>query len=296
MIKSIGFIGFGEAAYLIASGIKQEFKNVEIYAFDANQHHSEIGQAIQKRSSELNVTLVKGSKELSANCSFIINATSAKIAYNVAKETLPYLSNKQFYLDINAASPMVMEDIANLFEGKSNFIDGAVVESIPKYKHRVPILVSGVKAKEFKRVIGDSLNLNTSYISDQPGNASAIKMIRSVFMKGFTMLLVETLSASEKYNIDNWIIESISKSIVSNSILDTINLLIPRSVPHAERRVSEMNEVIQTLDKLNVDTTISTATRDKLNLLVEMGIKEKFNSDIPTDYKAVIEKINYLKV
>ena len=54
----IGFIGFGEAAYCISSGLKGEGLS-DIIAFDSMANHETIGKVIASRALEAGVTLVK---------------------------------------------------------------------------------------------------------------------------------------------------------------------------------------------------------------------------------------------
>ncbi|WP_099157037.1 DUF1932 domain-containing protein [Virgibacillus ndiopensis] len=290
--KKIGFIGFGEAAYLISSGLITE-KSQEIIAYDVNQDHPSLGGKLRKRAEELGVSLMPTLQELIQNSQIIISATSAKYALSVAKDALPYLTNDQLFVDINAASPMVKEEISSIMVDKAKFVDVAVVESIPKYKHKVPLLISGEGAKDFESYANE-VEMDITFIDDKPGSASAIKMIRSVFMKGFTMLMIETLIASNKYGINEWIMESIENSLLDKPFAETVNLLITRTAEHSERRVSEMEEVIKTLKALNVNSLLSQATKDKLSQFVEMNLKDEFLDNSPRDFIDVIEKIDTL--
>src|SRR5699024_9389638 len=244
-----------------------------------------------ERAMELNIELKPNLKELITNADIIINATSAKFALSVAEEALPHLTSEDIYLDFNAGSPMDMEKISELFEGKTNFVDVAVVESIPKFKHQVPLLLSGKGAEKFRQ-IAIEIGMNVEVVSDDAGKSSAIKLIRSIFMKGFTMLLLETLSASEKYKIYDYILNSIENSITKTSLEETANLLITRTATHAERRVAEMSAVIDTLDGMNVNSKMSEATKEKLEDIVNSDIGQYFVDEEPKDYKEIIDKIN----
>ncbi|GGB48247.1 6-phosphogluconate dehydrogenase [Lentibacillus populi] len=288
--KKLGFIGFGEAAYQISSGLIHE-ESQEIIAFDVSQDHPKLGQLIRNRAEELGVTLMSSLKELVLNSHIVVSAASAKYALTVAKEALPYLNSKHLFVDINAASPMVKEEISTLISGVSNFVDVAVVESIPKFKHKVPLLISG-KGSSYFSEFGNKVGMDITIIDDKPGSASAIKMIRSIFMKGFTMLLIETLSAGEKFGVNDLIVESIDHSIRDKPLKDTADLLITRTATHAERRVSEMEEVIKTLDKLNVNSLLSKATEEKLRLLVETDLKKHFINNTPENFKEVLQQID----
>jgi 3-hydroxyisobutyrate dehydrogenase-like beta-hydroxyacid dehydrogenase len=286
----LGFIGFGEAAYLISRGLISENLN-NISAFDVNQNHQVFGKGIQDRANTLGISLKSSLKELIETSEIIISATSAKYAFSVAQEAFPYLKGNQLFVDINASSPMVKENIAELLRNSAKFMDVAVVESIPNFKHKVPLLVSGEGAEAFK-AFGEQYNMNMTIINEIPGSASAIKMIRSVFMKGFTSLLIETLCASEKYDVTDYMMSSLENSITTKPLAETANLLINRTATHAERRVAEMEEVVKTLHNLNVDPLLSEATKAKLKMYVDIQLKNHFVEQEPKDYMEVIKKIN----
>lgn len=289
----IGFIGFGEAAYHISSGLLEDGLE-QIYTFDVNVDHPSFGSLIKKRVEELNIKLADTLESLIENTDVVICATSAKYAKSIAREAVQFLTKRQIYVDINATSPMVKEEIAQIIQERcQGFVDAAVVESIPNYKHKVPILVSGKGASRFIQ-LGKSFGMNLKEINDKPGSASAIKMARSTFMKGFTMLLLETLTISNKYKVDELIVESINESLTGKHLEITANNLLTRTAIHAERRVAEMEEVIKTLDRSNVDSLMSQATKAKLNHLVQLEINKYFNFEQPQHYADVVDAINKL--
>ncbi|MDT8861836.1 DUF1932 domain-containing protein [Alkalihalobacillus sp. MEB130] len=288
----VGFIGFGEAAYHISSGLLEDGVE-QIYAFDVNVDHPSFGSIIKKRVEELKVDLATTLEDLIKHTDVVICATSAKFAKSIAKEAVPFLTDKQIYVDMNATSPMVKEEIADIIQDQCQFVDAAVVESIPNFKHKVPILVSGKGASGFIQ-LSKKIGMNVTVINDQPGSASAIKMARSTFMKGFTALLLETLSISNKYNVDELIMESINESITSKPLKITANNLLTRTAIHAERRVAEMDEVIKTLDQSNVDSIMSQATKEKLMYLVHLEVNKYFDFEQPHHYAEVVDAINNL--
>ncbi|WP_205417240.1 hypothetical protein, partial [Klebsiella pneumoniae] len=56
----------------------------------------------------------------------------------------------------------------------------------------------------------NAYGMNITKISDQPGDASALKLIRSVYMKGIVGLMIEFLEISKKYNVEQQVISSLS--------------------------------------------------------------------------------------
>jgi 3-hydroxyisobutyrate dehydrogenase-like beta-hydroxyacid dehydrogenase len=292
-IPVIGFIGFGEAAYLISKGLlKDGIKKIVV--FDILTNDEKLGSIIQERAKELHVDLVSSLAEVIEKSRIIFCATSAKVAEKIAKEVSMLLNPHQIYVDLNAASPMVKEKISSLVDvSQAKFVDGAVMEPVPLKKHKVPIFLSGNGAKLLQNYL-TPFGMNLTFISESPGSSSSIKMIRSIFMKGFTMLLLETLEASHRYGVTSLIMESIGESINQRSLEETANMLINRTAIHAERRVSEMGEVIQTLGNLDLDSTLSKAVKNKLQRIVDLNLKAFFNNEVPEYYEDVLKALEEL--
>ncbi|MDF2531988.1 MAG: 6-phosphogluconate dehydrogenase [Clostridia bacterium] len=289
----LGFIGFGEAAYCICSGLRSE-SNPEINAFDVMANSETLGPTIQKRAQDASVTLCSTLKELLEKSDIVFCATSAKYALPIATEAAQNIRKGCMYADMNSASPMVKREIAQVIDKTGAFfVDAAVMELVPPHKHKVPIAASGTGAAQFTEYL-NSYGMNVSYINDQAGSSSSMKMFRSIFMKGLTSLLLETLVASYKMGIDKEIIESINNTLSKSSVEKLANLLINRTSIGAERRVSEMGDVISTLTDMGLDATASKATKQKLQSLVDINLKEHFNNTVPEHYtqvlKAILEK------
>lgn len=288
----VGFIGFGEAAYLISEGLLQEGVKI-IYAYDVNDNHPVLGPAIRERAAKLNIPLTSSLEELCEKTEYIFCATSAKVAESIAKDIKPYLKPDHYYIDMNAASPMVMEKVAShVGETGAKFVDAAVMDSVPLKKHKVPMYLSGSGALDFQKV-GTQFGMNLKFISETAGSSSAIKMFRSIFMKGFSALLLETLQSSRKYGVEEMVMESLNQSITGKALDETANILLTRMAIHAERRVAEMNEVIDTLGMLNIDATMAEAVKKKLQLLVDSGVREKLNNQVPSHYSQLIDLLDF---
>jgi 3-hydroxyisobutyrate dehydrogenase-like beta-hydroxyacid dehydrogenase len=293
-VPVIGFIGFGEAAYLISQGLLNEGIQ-KIVAFDVLANDAKLGLAIQARANELKVELASSLEELIGKSDIVFCATSAKVAESIADSAKTFLKPHQFYVDINAASPMVKERISALVvEAKAQFVDGAVMEPVPVRKHKVPIYLSGNGAREFQK-LGSQFGMNLTFINETAGSSSAIKMFRSIFMKGFTMLLLETLEASHKYGVTELIMDSIGGSITNKPLEETANMLLTRTAIHAERRVSEMSEVIETLENLNVDSSLSQTVKTKLQKIVDLKLREYLNNEVPKHYVEVLNALQVLE-
>jgi len=286
----IGFIGFGGAGYGLAKGLRQAGLQ-EICFFDKLWDTSPYGDVIQKRATETGADLLKTIEELSSASEVLISCVTGSSAISAAETATPFLNEKHLYADVNTASPRVKEEVAKIIEkGGAAFVDVAMMGAIPAFLHRVPILASGKGAALFKQKM-EPFGMNITCIGDKPGQASAIKLFRSIFTKGLLALLLETLNATHKYQVDRPVIESIAETIEKNTFLETVRLQVTKGVVNAERMAHEMEEVIQMLQDLGMPATMAQATKQKLAWCSDLGLREKFGGEIPETLNQVLDAI-----
>jgi 3-hydroxyisobutyrate dehydrogenase-like beta-hydroxyacid dehydrogenase len=281
----LGFIGFGEASHAIAQGLFETSKP-SVVAFDVM---ADVGTTIKNRANECQVRLLPSLASLIGASDVILCATSAKYALSIAQDAALFLKEGKIYADLNSASPKVKKEIAAIVDPTGAlFADSAVMEIVPPYTHRVPIAVSGSGARLFTEML-QSIGMNATYINDQAGSSSAMKMFRSVFMKGFTSLMLETFLAAQKMGVCDQVLESVSTTLQQNSVEKMANLLINRTAVGYERRISEMEDVVSTLEDLHIDPFASLATIERLSWMGSIHLKEHLNGVVPKDFHEVLD-------
>jgi len=292
MVK-LGFIGFGEAAFNIAKGLKGEGLD-GIIAYDKFWKDAPGSELICQRATEAQVRLVPTHQELVEKSEMVVSAVSADMAVSLAKTSRPFLKPGQMYVDINATSPMTKEEIDKIISPVALFVDCAVMGPVPTYKHKVPVSVSGSGAKAFTDIMMP-FGMNITFMDAPAGSASASKMFRSIFMKGFVVLLLEMLTAAHKYKVEDDVLLSVKETLTAGPLLEVVNGLIGRGVIHSERREHEMDEVIATLETLKVDGIMSKATKAKLKWCTQLGLKGHFKGVPPKDFHEIFEAIDKIK-
>lgn len=292
MIK-LGFIGFGEAAFSIAKGLKGEGLD-GIMAFDTFWKGAPGSELIGKRAAEAQVKLFPSLQELVESSEMVVSAVSADMAVSLAKDSKPFLKAGKIYVDINATSPKTKQEIDEIISSVALFVDCAVMGPVPTYKHKVPVSVSGKGAKLFFETMSP-YGMNITFMDAPAGSASASKMFRSIFMKGFVTLLLEMLVAAQKYRVEDDVLLSVKETLTAGPLLEVVNGLLGRGVIHSERREHEMDEVIATLEALKVDGTMSKATKAKLRWCTELGLKGYFKGVPPQDFHEIFEAIDKAK-
>ncbi|MBD8595302.1 NAD(P)-dependent oxidoreductase [Pseudomonas sp. CFBP 8758] len=260
------FIGFGEAAYHLATGLRTQ-GDLQIGAFDAQADDPQRGAPIRQRAERTRVTLFDSLESACQGARFVACLTSASSALAVAERVLPLLVAGQTYVDMNSAAPTVKQVIAALPRAPGvAFCDAAVMGTVPGNNHRVPMLLAGDGARAF----ADAFNpygMRLTVLDAEAGAASAIKMLKSVVMKGLPQLLLEAFQAGEKFGVLDTLVDSLGESLNGKTVEQLANTFTARTLIHAKRRSAEMDDVVTTLEDAGVDATMSRASHQQLEKL-----------------------------
>ncbi len=280
------FIGFGEAAYNISLGLASE-GFTSLAAYDAFMDDPQKGKLIHQRAEEAKVPLIS-LEEACREGQFIASMNSAKVAVSVASGIIPQLKSGQVYVDLNSASPTVEEEIDRIPRAEGVlFCDAGVMGTVPGNRHKVPMFLAGSGAESFHDAFS-SYGMKLTVLDAPAGGASAIKMLKSVVMKGLPQLMFESYAAAEKYGVLDTLVESLSGSLNGKTVEQLSNTFIARTMIHAERRSAEMRDVVSTLESLGVDASMSKATVSKLDTLAAEHWAEKMDPSGKVDFKDAI--------
>ncbi|MDD2397359.1 MAG: DUF1932 domain-containing protein [Bacteroidales bacterium] len=280
----IGFIGYGEAAFEMSKGLKEEGLK-EILAFDIMHEHEIFGDLIRKRSQEAKVKLVYSAKDVIDNSQIVIVAVPGSKALATSKQLYEYLNDEIIYVDISAATVKVKKDIWDTIKSNTKrFVDAAMLGPLPMYQHKVPIAASGTGTDEFMEMMLP-YGMKIEKVSETAGDATAIKLIRSIFTKGLSSLLLEIIEISSKTGVTDRVIQSISSTVDDVSFEYTINRLLTSGAIHAERRAHELTGSIEMMNEYNIEPIMSEAAKIKLEWLAEKRLNEVFKGKTPNSFK-----------
>ncbi|MEP7352731.1 MAG: DUF1932 domain-containing protein [Acidobacteriota bacterium] len=291
MLDRLGFIGFGEAAYHLAKGLKSEGVG-NITAFDINAHSPRSGDKIRARALEAHVKLLPTNAALAASTNVIIAAVTADQAIPAAEQTAQHLTTSHIYADLNSISPKAKQRVGEAAcSNGARFVEIAVMGPVPSYGHKVPTLIGGPAAPEFEAIF-KPLGMRMEIVStDQIGRAAAVKMFRSVVYKGIEALLFECVLGASQYGADQRVFASLAESIPGVDWKKLADYMVGRVVVHGERRAREMDEVAKTLEELGIEPMMASATARRFDWAADLGLREAFNSEFPKSYQEVLEAL-----
>lgn len=267
-INRVGLIGLGEAGSIIAADLNERGIPVQVYdrlCETASGHHMML-----ERAGSYGARLCSSAADACADTDLVISAVTAGQALDVAHKVAPKLRADQFYLDINSVAPATKLAASTLVEGSgAHYVEAAVMAPIPPQRLATPMLLGGKRAQALASSL-NSMGFNTRTVASSIGRASAIKMCRSVMIKGLEALTSECLAAAHFYGAENEVLESLENSFPGmgwNAELP--GYLIGRIAEHGRRRAEEMEEVSQTVANANVMPHMSRAIVTSQRKLVD---------------------------
>jgi 3-hydroxyisobutyrate dehydrogenase-like beta-hydroxyacid dehydrogenase len=280
---AIGFIGFGEAASHIASGFRSEGLD-RLFTFDVLN--------VRDRAAASRTAVVESPRVLAESCDILISAVTASSALAAATEIAPFLASRHVYVDINSVSPARKQEIDAVIRSHDGaFVEAAVMAPVPPYGHRVPMLLGGNGALLFAETMAP-FGMRLEVLEGSVGTAAAVKMCRSIVVKGLEALLFECVLGASRYNAEDRVFASLVESFPGVDWKKLANYMISRVVIHGERRAHEMEEVAETLRAIGIDPIMAEATARRQAWSVEMGLKSRFSTEGPANYRDVLDAIN----
>jgi 3-hydroxyisobutyrate dehydrogenase len=290
MTPIVGFIGFGEAGSTIARGLRSA--GIErIFAYDIKGGDP----IILGHARETQTTLVDSSSDLAEAATILFSTVTSSSALDAAKEAVAYLGPQHTYADLNSVSPALKQEIAKVIsESRASFVEAAVMAPVKPYGHNVPMLLGGPGAEAFAatmRPFGMQLEVLKGA---KVGSAAAVKMCRSIVVKGLEALLFECVLAATTFGADDLVFASLQESWPGVDWKKLADYTIGRVVVHGERRAREMEEVAETLRAIGIDPIMAEATARRQDWSAELDLKSHFGPEGPKTYQEVVDVIRRL--
>jgi 3-hydroxyisobutyrate dehydrogenase-like beta-hydroxyacid dehydrogenase len=133
--------------------------------------------------------------------------------------------------------------------------------------------------------------MNLEVISGQIGAASAIKMCRSIIVKGMEALLLECVLGAVPYGADERVFATLDETIPGVNWKKLANYMVGRVVEHGERRARELEEVAATLRAIGVEPMMTEAAVKRQDWCARLDLLSEFGGGAPDDYRDVVQAI-----
>jgi 3-hydroxyisobutyrate dehydrogenase-like beta-hydroxyacid dehydrogenase len=187
-----------------------------------------------------------------AGAEVVLSINAASVALEVAADVAGALGAGALYADLNTSAPELKRELSEAVPVQ--FVDVALVGVVPASGLATPALASGAGAERFAGLLRP-LGMPVEVVGTRPGDAAALKLLRSVFMKGIAAAAIESLQAAEAAGVEQHVRSDIA-AVLGEPLLDR---LLVGSRAHAARRVDEMHAAAAYVEELGVEPRVSAA-------------------------------------
>ncbi|MAU96484.1 MAG: 3-hydroxyisobutyrate dehydrogenase [Fulvimarina sp.] len=253
----IAIIGFGEAGRTISAG--WPVARDTLAAFDIKTAASETREAMAARCREAGISGCPSAADALAGAGTVFCLVTADQAVVAAREASASLVPGALWFDGNSCSPDSKREAAAIIEAAGGrYVDMAIMAPVHPKGHRVPILIAGPHAEAGLAVLA-ALDMNASVAGLEVGQASAIKMLRSVMIKGLEALTAECILAARRAGVEDQVLASLQASDPGFDWQARSSYNLERMTAHGSRRAAEMEEVEKTVAALGLPPRMSAA-------------------------------------
>lgn len=273
----LGYIGYGEAAKAIAAGLREEGL-AEQYGWSRSIWKVE-------NPEELGIIRTASLEEMFKICDVVMCVTPASASISVAEQCKSYMTKDHIYIDASSSSPKVMEDVWKIIRDTGvQFADGALLDTVPKYRHKTPLVLAGNGAQAAYDALAP-YGMAAEVVGTEPGSACAIKMLRSVYTKAHLACAFEMLEAAVHYGIEDYIMTSLAKTMDAKDFISGMDGRTCGGVIHAARRAEELAMAADMMEESGLSAGVSRAGAEKLKEIGELNLKAKLGSYRPRTWK-----------
>ncbi len=258
--RTIAFIGFGEVGQTFAAGLLAQ-GGVRIAAYDCAPEGPRRSR-MNERAAALGVALRTSASSAGSGADIVISAVTASEAEAVAENAAGWLAPGQLFLDVNSAAPSTKQRAAQRVSASgAHYIECAVMAPVLKPGLAVPILAGGPEA-EAAAALMNGLGMAITPVAREYGRASAMKLCRSIIIKGLEALMVDCAAACEGYDVKEPVFASLAETFPSIDWHALAANMRERVATHGIRRAAEMREAGEMVATLGLDPALALAVAD----------------------------------
>lgn len=275
MNLDIGLVGYGEVGKIFTSGFKAKTGRW-VGAWDLKFTDPALREAERGHAASHGVEACDSAAALCAKSNLIISAVTASSTLAVAQDVVRHIKPGTLYLDFNSASPGTKTQCAQLIDAAGgHYVEAGVMTSVPPYGIAVPMLLGGKRAVALVDLLRP-LGCDVTAVAEKIGVASAIKMCRSVMIKGLEALVIESYITARAYGVEEHMIPTLYETFPGIDWNQQGAYFFNRVAQHGKRRAEEMVEAANTVLEAGFTPWMSTAIAEKQDWVAQQSLAGVF--------------------
>jgi len=291
--QRVALIGFGEAGSILGEDLTKA--GCAVATYDLLLSSPTARAAMIARAGRANVVAADSLRAAIEAADLIISAVTASSARDVARDVAAGVQAGQYFLDINSVSPATKrENAEDINSAGAYYVEAAVMAPVPPQRLKVPMLLGGARAASVAEALR-GLGMNTTAISEEIGVASAVKMCRSILIKGLEALTVESMLAARRFGAEEQVLASLQHTFPSMGWDGKLpDYLVSRVAEHGRRRAAEVREVARTLRDVGLDPVMAEAIALRQDMLVDAmkAANIPYSADQPFEWRALADRLH----
>lgn len=263
MTHEIALIGFGEAGSTFARSGNWAGRAV---AFD-------IADARRPAMEAVGLAPCRTAAEAVEGASLVLSLVTADQALCVARDCAMLIAEDAIFCDMNSVAPGTKRRAAQAFANAGRrYVDVAVMAPVDPAHMAVPLTISGPDANTAKQLLRAAGFTQSAIVGDAIGRASAIKLVRSVMVKGLEALTAEMMLAATAEGVVEEVLASLNASEKAIGWPRRANYNLDRMLVHGRRRSAEMAEAARMLQDLGIAPLMTDGAVARQDLMGRLGL------------------------
>ncbi|MDB5458635.1 MAG: NAD(P)-dependent oxidoreductase [Caulobacteraceae bacterium] len=280
-------IGFGEVGQILAQDLVAadcEVAGVFDLKFGDPASVPSLAATAPYRAASSAPDAVRGAQ-------LIVSSVTAEQGLQAARSVAGGVEPGAFFLDVNSVSPGVKRQSAEAVAAAGGrYVEAAVMTAVPPHRIKSPMLLGGPNAAAFLEMAGP-LGFNARVYSEEIGKASAVKMCRSVMIKGMEALITESCLTARRLGVEQDVLASLGETLPVPDWEAFARYMISRSLQHGRRRAEEMREVARTVSEAHVEPLMSASIAQRQDIAAELGKGVDLKQDLGGILDALLAKL-----
>ena len=281
----LGFIGYGDAGKAVADGLFHDEGVTDLFAWTRSSVPCDT-------PDENGVRMAASMEDLICTCDVLFVMVPGAAAIETAQKAAAYLNTEKFYIDLTTSSPHDMNVVSRIILASgARFSDGAMMDTVPKYRHKVPTTLCGKDGEAAAEIMG-KMGMVVDFLGTEPGKADAVKLLRSMYTKAHLACAFEMLEAAEHYGVAEYVMDGLAKTMDAKTFVSGMDGRTAGGVIHAARRSHELLSAAEMLEADGLDAVVTRAGAEKLRRIGELDIKNHLTYGKPKTWQ---EAMRYVK-
>ena len=290
MTARIGIIGYGEAGRAFGAGLAGAGATVATYDILAPTPD---GAGIRANAAADGVAVCATAAQAIDGAGIVLSLVPADAARTVAIEAAGHLQAEQLFMDMNSVSPREKETGAAIVEAAgARYVEATIMAPVVENGVASEVLLAGPAAAQAQEILAP-YGMVLAVVGDRFGAAAAVKLCRSVIVKGIEAIVVESMLAARQYGADGAVLESLQKSDPEIDWAARADYVFERVLRHGRRRAAEMRFAGEAVSDAGYPPRLSDAIAELQDAMADYAAADRALFAL-ADYKAAADRIGAL--